>query len=88
MQKGELMVFVDTRGLSCPQPVLMVLNALKNDTGDTFSVLVDNDCSLENVSRAAANRGYSVESSSVDSTQYAEEGLTLLILRNSGSIAD
>ncbi|MBB5142617.1 MULTISPECIES: sulfurtransferase TusA family protein [Desulfovibrio] len=52
---------IDTRGLSCPQPVLLFLNAAKADASNAFSVLVDNDASLENVSRAARNRGYSVE---------------------------
>lgn len=52
---------IDTRGLSCPQPVLLFLNAAKADASNTFSVLVDNDASLENVSRAARNRGYRVE---------------------------
>jgi len=54
---------IDTRGLSCPQPVLLFLNALKGDAASAFSVLVDNDASLENVSRAARNRGFSVTTS-------------------------
>lgn len=53
---------IDTRGLSCPQPVLLFLNAVKADASKAFDVLVDNDASLENVSRAARNRGYTVES--------------------------
>ncbi|WP_374289653.1 sulfurtransferase TusA family protein [Desulfovibrio desulfuricans] len=51
---------IDTRGLSCPQPVLMFLTAVKTDTQGPFSVLVDNDASLENVSRAARNHGFTV----------------------------
>lgn len=78
------MILVDTRGLSCPQPVLMVLNELKKTTEGPLSVLVDNDCSRENVSRAAVNRGFSVETSPVDSTEYDEAGLTRLVLRKSG----
>jgi Predicted redox protein, regulator of disulfide bond formation len=54
---------IDTRGFSCPQPVLMFLNAVKADDHGPFCVLVDNDASLENVSRAARNRGFSVETS-------------------------
>lgn len=53
-------VLIDTRGLSCPQPVLLFLNAAKAGDGP-FSVLVDNDASRENVSRAARNRGFRVE---------------------------
>ena len=51
---------IDTCGLSCPQPVLMFLTAAKNDDQGPFCVIVDNDASLENVSRAARNRGFSV----------------------------
>lgn len=51
---------IDTRGLSCPQPVLMFLTAVKGDDQGPFVVLVDNDASLENVSRAARNRGFEV----------------------------
>lgn len=52
---------IDTRGFSCPQPALMFLSAVKaGDTGP-FTVLVDNDASLENVSRAAHNSGFTVE---------------------------
>ena len=55
-------VLIDTRGLSCPQPVLLFLNAAKEGNGP-FSVLVDNDASRENISRAARNRGFSVTNS-------------------------
>ena len=54
---------IDTRGLSCPQPVLMFLTAVKGNDQGPFCVLVDNDASLENVSRAARNRGFTVTTS-------------------------
>ncbi len=41
---------IDTRGLSCPQPVVLVLNEIKNGKGD-FEVLLDNEASCENVKR-------------------------------------
>lgn len=66
---------IDTRGFSCPQPVLMFLNAAKADEHGPFSVLVDNDASLENVSRAARNRGFSVETSA------EADGVTRLDIR-------
>ena len=50
---------IDTCGLSCPQPVLLVLECLKKDVA-ALEVLVDNDASQENVTRAASNRGYAV----------------------------
>lgn len=58
-----MVIEIDTRGLSCPQPVLMFLNAVKKDQNGEFDVLVDSDASRENVSRAADNRGFSVEQS-------------------------
>lgn len=51
---------IDTRGLSCPQPVLLVLNHIKQDAPECVDVLGDNDASRENVTRAAENRGYAV----------------------------
>lgn len=49
---------IDTCGLSCPQPVLMVLERITKDAPDTLDVLGDNDASRENITRAAHNRGY------------------------------
>ena len=66
---------IDTRGLSCPQPVLMFFTAAKADEQGPFSVLVDNDASLENVSRAARNRGFTV------STTDEDEGITRIDIR-------
>ena len=57
---------IDTRGLSCPQPVLLFLTAVKGNADGPFSVLVDNDASRENVSRAARNHGFSVEAQDED----------------------
>lgn len=54
-------ITVDTCGLSCPQPVLMFLNASKQEGADQIDVLVDNEASKENVSRAARNNGFQVE---------------------------
>lgn len=49
---------VDARGYSCPEPVLMTKNALKN--GTPLVVLVDNETPLQNVRRFAVNNGYQV----------------------------
>ena len=54
---------VDARGYSCPMPVIMVQKAVKNGATDTLEVMVDNQCSLENVTRFANNQGYKVVSS-------------------------
>ena len=51
---------IDARGLSCPQPVLMTLEEIKAGKEDEIIVIVDNDASKENVSRAAVHRGWTV----------------------------
>ncbi len=53
-------VRIDACGLSCPQPVLLFLTAVKQGDEKEFEVLVDNDASRENVSRAAMNNGCTV----------------------------
>ena len=55
---------VDARGYSCPEPVLMTKNALKN--GTPLVVLVDNETPLQNVRRFATNNGYQVSWKEVD----------------------
>lgn len=50
---------IDTRGLSCPQPVLMAHEAIKAGAVE-LDVLVDNEASRENVTRAAEKQGFSV----------------------------
>jgi TusA-related sulfurtransferase len=48
---------VDARGLSCPQPVIMTLDEIKNGQDKDIIVLVDTDTSKENVTRAAESQG-------------------------------
>ena len=49
---------VDARGLSCPQPVLLTLEAMKKISQGQLTILVDTDTSKENVLRAAASLGW------------------------------
>jgi TusA-related sulfurtransferase len=49
---------IDARGLSCPQPVLLTLEAMKKKAAGQLTVLVDTDTSKENVLRAAASQGW------------------------------
>jgi tRNA 2-thiouridine synthesizing protein A len=58
---------VDARGLSCPQPVLMTIDEIKRVSKGEIEILVDTDTSKENVSRAAASKGWAV-------TDVTEEG--------------
>ena len=52
---------IDARGLSCPQPVLMTLDEIKNGSESEIIVLVDTYTSRENVSRAADSQGCRVK---------------------------
>ncbi len=52
---------IDARGLSCPLPVVMTQKEIQKNKPAALEVLVDNACAKENVSRFAANAGYSVE---------------------------
>ena len=52
---------VDTRGLSCPQPVIMALAALKKAQRGEITILVDTDTARENVLRSvASSKGWDV----------------------------
>jgi len=48
---------IDTRGLSCPQPVIMVTREIVGGE-KTFDVLVDSEASYENVTRLLENKEY------------------------------
>lgn len=51
---------VDTRGLSCPIPVVMVQQAIKKDAPATLEVLADAKVAVENITRLANTNGYQV----------------------------
>jgi tRNA 2-thiouridine synthesizing protein A len=67
-------VIVDAGGLSCPQPVLMTLNKIKEMGKGEIIIKVDTDTSKENVSRAAQSQGWDVAD-----IQENETGYTLTI---------
>lgn len=50
---------LDARGLSCPEPVIMIRNAM-NTKETTYEIIVDNPTSRENVTRYAEHQGYHV----------------------------
>lgn len=51
---------VDARGLSCPMPVVMVQKEVNKNSPAELTVLVDNQCAVENISRFAGSQGYKV----------------------------
>ncbi len=52
---------IDTCGLSCPEPVIMVKKAMESGE-DSYTVVTDNRTSFENISRFANHQGFSVSS--------------------------
>ena len=63
-------IIVDAGGLSCPQPVLMTLNKIKEIQKGEIIIKVDTDTSKENVSRAAQSQGWDVADIQKDETGY------------------
>jgi len=56
---------LDARGLSCPEPVVILRQAMMS--GDAaYEILVDNQTSKENVTRYAEHQGYKVSSTEKD----------------------
>ncbi len=57
---------IDACGFACPMPVIMVQMGIKASAPDELTVLVDNKCAVENVTRFAESQKYSVEWKEVD----------------------
>ena len=53
------MTTLDARGLSCPEPVIMIQKAMKTKE-TSYVMMVDNHASKENVTRFAEKNGYKV----------------------------
>lgn len=51
---------LDARGLSCPEPVIMIRKAMMSKDA-AYEMVVDNPTSKENVTRYAEHQGYKVE---------------------------
>ncbi len=64
---------IDARGLSCPQPVVLVKKAMDRLGKGEIEVWVDTATSRENVSRLARNAGFQV-------TEQEKEGEFILKL--------
>ncbi len=50
---------LDARGLSCPEPVVMIRKAMMTKAAE-YKIIVDNVTSRENVTRYAEHQGYHV----------------------------
>ena len=53
------MVMIDARGRSCPEPVIMIRDAMKSGKSE-YQMLVDSRVCVENVTRYASHEGYRV----------------------------
>jgi len=72
------MNFLDARGLSCPEPVIMIKNAVDSRSGESipkdathpegirYTIMVDNRTSLENITRFGEHNGFTVTSTEQD----------------------
>ena len=56
---------LDARGLSCPEPVIMIRKAMMSKEA-AYEIVVDNMTSRENVTRYAQHQGYTVTVSESD----------------------
>jgi TusA-related sulfurtransferase len=59
------MTKIDARGLSCPEPVILISQAMKNGES-AYEITVDNRVSRENVTRYAEHQGYKVDVTETD----------------------
>lgn len=55
------MTTVDARGLACPQPVMKMVEKMKENDSAQIEVIVDNETAKENVIRTAEGKGWNVE---------------------------
>lgn len=67
------MIQIDARGLSCPEPIVLTMNAV-NKGEKEIEVLLDSKPPIENVTRYAKNNGFTVEN-------IIEQNTTKLILK-------
>ena len=59
------MTTIDARGLSCPEPVILISQAMKSGE-KAYEITVDNRVSKENVTRYAEHQGYKVSTVETD----------------------
>jgi len=52
---------VDARGLSCPQPVVLAKNKMKEIGSGKFEIIVETGTSRDNIARLAKHEGWNIE---------------------------
>jgi len=51
---------VDARGLTCPQPIMKMLAAMKQQENCELEITVDNETSKENIIRTVEGKGWKI----------------------------
>ena len=51
---------IDARGRSCPEPVIMIKSAVDANPNGQFTILVDTNVAVENISRFAGSKKFNV----------------------------
>ena len=59
------MKIIDARGLSCPEPVVLLRSAMASNE-NSYQIIVDNHASRENTTRYAQHQGCQVSVSEQD----------------------
>ena len=59
------MKIIDARGLSCPEPVVLLRSAMASNE-NSYQIIVDNHASRENTTRYAQHQCYQVSVSEQD----------------------
>ncbi len=74
---------IDCRGMACPLPVVNAKKAVEDlSAGDILTVLVDNEIAVQNLSRFAEHKGYSVSAEKKSEQEYA------VIMTIAGAVAE
>jgi tRNA 2-thiouridine synthesizing protein A len=61
---------IDTRGLACPQPVLLTLSKMKEMQAGEIEVMVDTGESRDNITRAARSQGWNIRAEAAESGDF------------------
>jgi len=79
IDNGKVVEHIDCKGLACPGPVIRVKKTLEGKSaGESFSIELDSEASVENVIRFAQNSGAGVQ------VQKEANGVVRMIITTSG----
>ena len=74
---------IDCKGMACPLPVVNAKKAAEEvNSGDVLTVLVDNEIAVQNLTRFAEHKGFSVSAEKKADKEYA------VVMTVSGAVAE